>query len=214
MKFFSSLPSLTIFTTLISQTLSNPLHEPNKQLELSTPTIASPLGPTPTDTPKHHLQQTITYITTTITGTLWLPDTTVTHTLTNTDWPNTPLLNKNHQPPNIAPTTTITKTLHTTVTPPPPPPPPIKPTCTYDVTATQFFTSGCPVNCKDYGMDGCWYDMPVTIPCGCEYGDVNVITTTVCARQSPCVQCMTGWGFATVNATGCSGSYTGVPTCH
>ncbi|KAK4165092.1 hypothetical protein QBC43DRAFT_369517 [Cladorrhinum sp. PSN259] len=72
--------------------------------------------------------------------------------------------------------------------------------------ATEFSTVGCAINCKDAGPDGCFYDEPVIIPCGCTDADVNVLTTTICAWSDPCVQCMTEWGAITVNATTCGES--------
>ncbi|KAK0706644.1 hypothetical protein B0T26DRAFT_628451, partial [Lasiosphaeria miniovina] len=68
--------------------------------------------------------------------------------------------------------------------------------CTTRPTQTYYSSSGCDINCPN--QINCYADFAVTVPCGCKSVAVRPLTTTICATRSPCFQCHTGWGIATL----------------
>ncbi|KAL2259475.1 hypothetical protein VTK26DRAFT_6844 [Humicola hyalothermophila] len=81
---------------------------------------------------------------------------------------------------------------------------PLPESCTYRPTATWFATSGCDLSCS-MEID-CVADFAVVLPCGCDRAAVSPTTTTICPTRTPCYQCVTGWGIATVTDPRCESS--------
>ncbi|SPQ27406.1 977c37c1-1276-4ba3-a131-d19713aef281 [Thermothielavioides terrestris] len=48
----------------------------------------------------------------------------------------------------------------------------------------------------------------VVLPCGCSRAAVSPTTVTICPTRSPCYQCTTGWGIATITDSNCPPSAT------
>ncbi|KAK0738745.1 hypothetical protein B0T18DRAFT_376660 [Schizothecium vesticola] len=90
-------------------------------------------------------------------------------------------------------TTLITQpTTATTITPPPSPITTGLPaSCTVEVTATSYSTSGCALKCA---TNFCISDAAVVKSCGCSRVEIQTRTTSMCPTKTPCWQCHTGWG--------------------
>ncbi|AEO71609.1 uncharacterized protein THITE_2021175, partial [Thermothielavioides terrestris NRRL 8126] len=78
--------------------------------------------------------------------------------------------------------------------------------CTYRPTATWYATSGCAIPCATSPF--CIADDYVVLPCGCSRAAVSPTTVTICPTRSPCYQCTTGWGIATITDSNCPPSAT------
>ncbi|KAK4119978.1 hypothetical protein N657DRAFT_649551 [Parathielavia appendiculata] len=82
--------------------------------------------------------------------------------------------------------------------------------CTYRPTATWFATTGCDIPCPTSPL--CIADHFVVLPCGCSSAAVSPTTVTICPTRSPCYQCSTGWGIATITDSKCPPSPTATKT--
>ncbi|KAG7294247.1 hypothetical protein NEMBOFW57_004317 [Staphylotrichum longicolle] len=78
--------------------------------------------------------------------------------------------------------------------------------CTYRPTATWYATTGCAIACPTQPL--CIADAFVVLPCGCSRAAVSPTTVTICPTRSPCYQCSTGYGIATITDSKCPPSST------